>query len=338
MVLHTLASKLPKPEPVEPAKPSKSKAQLACEGKGGTWDGKKCILPEKPEVKPEPLQAPGVFREEGELKGVEKGKEIVFNPDGTVSVSRGGETITLSKEEYEVAELGKAGIITRKVRQAQALDPAVREQLELEQQQQQVGEELVEEVGVFEPTAIEQTELDWKEAATAGAINSIPSALGFAVTGVGVGLAGGPVGAVGGGAAGLAGGFVSGMASGMSTSFKEQRTDITTAQQRVLDEGKQNLNDLASAAAGDPSNRAKYLELYNKQSQLIDEAYRQMVLDTNEDVAKWETALPNLAEFETFYSEGGERDVLDIKMQTALQQPYTTDYDMVELSNRRRTS
>ena len=147
MVLHTLASKLPKPEK-EKVKPEKSKAQLACEGKGGTWDGKKCILPEKPAEKPELLQAPGMFREDEELKGVEKGKEIVFNPDGTVSVTRGGETVTLTKEEYKVAELGETGIITRKVRQAQALDPAVRG--ELPEVRREQSEEFLEAVRLAE--------------------------------------------------------------------------------------------------------------------------------------------------------------------------------------------
>jgi len=121
----------------------------------------------------------------------------------------------------------------------------------------------------------------------------------------------------------------------MISNFKSQRRDTTTAQQRVLDEGKQNLNDWSTLAKNDPANRAYYLAQYNKQSAQINQAYRQMKLDTSRDVTKFETALPNLAEFEAFYSQGGERDALDNEMKNSLLAQAPEGYDMMELSYRR---
>ena len=127
------------------------------------------------------------------------------------------------------------------------------------------------------------------------------------------------------------------IASSMITEFKGQRTDTINAQKRVLDEGKQNLNDWATLAAADPANRGVYVKNFNNQLAQIEQAYRQMKLDTSRDVLKFETALPDLAEFEAFYSTSGERDFAITKMFQSLQ--IQTDpeyiYQMAELSNRR---
>ncbi|KKL94853.1 hypothetical protein LCGC14_1860580, partial [marine sediment metagenome] len=50
----------------------------------------------------------------------------------------------------------------------------------------------------------------------------------------------------------------------------------------------------------------------------------------------FETALPNLAEFETFYSTGGERDSLNNEMRNALIAPVPEGYDLFELTVRRK--
>jgi hypothetical protein len=123
----------------------------------------------------------------------------------------------------------------------------------------------------------------------------------------------------------------------MISNFKSQRTDTTNAQKRVLVEGKQNLNDWATLAAADPANRALYIKNFNQQLALIDQAYRQMKLDTSRDVAKFETALPELAEFEAFYMAQGERDYLVAKMYRSLgvMQDPDYSYQLQELANRR---
>ena len=136
-------------------------------------------------------------------------------------------------------------------------------------------------------------------------------------------------------AIGATAGFVAGIVGGITSDMSSQRTDNTNAQQRVLDEGKQTLMDWVTLSKSDPANRQFYLKQFNIQLQLIQDAHVQMLTDTNSDVAKFESAIPNLAEFSTFYSIGGERDALLNEMRNALITPSSVEYEMVAMANRR---
>jgi len=210
------------------------------------------------------------------------------------------------------------------------------------------AQELAGQVGQYgQMELMNQPLLNQEQAIKQGIVGAIPRALSLAVTGAGIGLAGGAAagsvvpgagtaaGAGAGAVIGAVGGFVSGITSSMISEYKGQRVDTINAQKRVLDEGKQTMKDWATLAESDPANRARYLSEYNKVSAQIDQAYRQMKLDTNRDVAKFETALPDLAEFEAFYAAGGERDTLDAEMRNALLTPVTAEYKMLELAKRR---
>ena len=64
-----------------------------------------------------------------------------------------------------------------------------------------------------------------------------------------------------------------------------------------------------------------------------------MIQDTNSDVTKFETGIPNIEEFNSFYSDGGERDALDADFRLALtgQLPQNVvEFRMLELTNRRK--
>lgn len=240
----------------------------------------------------------------------------------------------LTKEDYEQAKK-RAELMVLKG------SPST-EQLIQQQQAQFEAQQLAGQVGQFQQLGVEPTGLDVGQAATQGIVGAIPKALGFAATGAAAGALGGTavlpgVGTAGGAAIGAVAGFVSGLASSMISNFKSQRTDTTNAQKRVLDEGKQNLNDWATLAAADPANRALYIKNFNQQLALIDQAYRQMKLDTSRDVAKFETALPDLAEFEAFYMAQGERDFIVAKMYQSLgvMQDPDYSYQMQELATRR---
>ena len=240
----------------------------------------------------------------------------------------------LTKEDYEQAKR-KAELMVLKG------SPST-EQLMQQQQAQMEAQQLARQVGQFQQLGVEPTGLDVGQAATQGIVGAIPKALGFAATGAAAGALGGTavlpgVGTAGGAVIGAVAGFVSGLASSMISNFKSQRTDTTNAQKRVLDEGKQNLNDWATLAAADPANRALYIKNFNQQLALIDQAYRQMKLDTSRDVAKFETALPDLAEFEAFYMAQGERDYLVAKMHQSLgvMQDPDFSYQLQELATRR---
>ncbi len=206
------------------------------------------------------------------------------------------------------------------------------------------GLQLAGQVGDIQPsTGITPTEADLGESLTQGVVNSIPSAIRLAGQfGVGAAAIGavatapaGGIGALPAAAIGAAVGFVAGITQGIISNMKGQRTDNTNAQQRVLDEGKQTLKDWSTMAKADPANREFYLSQFNIQLQLIQNAHVQMLTDTNADVAKFESAIPNLAEFNSFYSLGGERDALVNDMVASLQTPVSIDYSMIELTKRR---
>ena len=239
----------------------------------------------------------------------------------------------LTKEDYEQA-LRRAELMVLKG------SPST-EQLMQQQQAELQAQQLARQVGQFQQLGVEPTGLDVGQAATQGIVGAIPRALSFAATGAAAGALGGSafagVGAVPGAIIGAVGGFVSGITSSMISNFKSQRTDTINAQKRVLVEGKQNLNDWATLAAADPANRSLYIKNFNQQLALIDQAYRQMKLDTSRDVAKFETALPDLAEFEAFYMAQGERDYLVAKMYQSLgvMQDPDFSYQMQELATRR---
>ena len=172
----------------------------------------------------------------------------------------------LTKEDYEQAKI-RAELMVLKG------SPST-EQLIQQQQAQMEAQQLAGQVGQFQQLGVEPTGLDVGQAATQGIVGAIPRALSFAATGAAAGALGGSafagVGAVPGAIIGAVGGFVSGITSSMISNFKSQRTDTTKAQKRVLDEGKQNLNDWATLAAADPANRALYIKNFNQQLALID--------------------------------------------------------------------
>jgi hypothetical protein len=254
----------------------------------------------------------------------------------------GSNLFKLKKEAIERAQGDILRIKSGQPTKAQAQLQEEEQARSLEESQQmalQVGQ-TAPEMGM---ETLQPTGLDYGEAVTSGLVSGIPNmirmagqaAVGGAVVGAVGGLATGgifsaPLAIIGAGAT-----FIGSLAGSMISNMKQQRRDTTTAQKRVLDEGKQTLKDWVTLAEQDPANKQKYLSEFNKVSAQIDQAYRQMKLDTQRDVLKFETAIPDLAEFETYYASGGERDVLNIEMRQALLLPTAPDYKMLELINRR---
>ena len=240
-----------------------------CKIDGGVWDEatQTCIIaptettgaPSKP-----PRVDPNV-PEVGEIQG--SATQTLTLPDGRTFQGLNREDIALlaQQQAQQGLPLGTAQAGTA---QAQANIQAR-------------GQQLGQQVGQFGQLGISPTGLDVGEAAVTGIVGAIPRALSLAAGGAAIGAAGGTavlpgVGTIAGAAIGAAAGFVSGLASAMIGSFKSQRTDTTTAQQRVLDEGKQTLADWATLARNDPVNKAFYLSQFNIQLAQIDQAFRQM--------------------------------------------------------------
>ena len=333
------------PGPLKPLPSGDDIARQRCIESGGEWDeaSRTCkpayvVQREKELAKqaaeqakgtpPKATPAPGTIETFTNESGRSSG---VVAPDGRTFLGLGPDDVNKFAEQ-------QANIASRPTNSA----PVGTAQNALNQAFE--GQQLQGQVGQFNQQGISPTGLNFGEAATAGIVGAIPRALSLAATGAGIGLAGGaavggpaaPLTATGGAVIGAVAGFVGGIASSMISNLKSQRSDTTTAQQRVLDEGKQTMKDWATLAEADPANKATYLAEYNKVSAQIDAAYRQMKLDTSRDIAKFETALPNLAEFEAFYAPGGERDTLDVEMRNALLSPASPEYKLLELAERRK--
>ncbi len=286
-------------------------AKQVCEANGGRWDEEKqvCIFPQREEITPLEVprvdpKIPEVFREkDGELSGIDiKGKTFLgLSPE---------EVNQIAQRNLEKTQLPEG---TAPVGTAQAAA-----------EQQAIGQQLAGQVGQIQPSVTTPTELDVGESLTVGFREAIPRALtlagGAAVAGAAAGLV-----TTGGAAsiplaiAGAAVTFTGSIAASMLRNMEGQRTDNTNAQQRVLDEGKQAAQGWVTLAASDPSRRQESLFQFNSVLQQIQDAHVQMITDTNADDLKFESAVPNLAEFNSFYALGGEKDVLEADMDRALQ-------------------
>jgi len=309
-----------------------------CEQSGGTWDEatKRCLrtIKEKVEAKAEakaeaektgPTRTvqdgvPGVI-EDGVFYADEPTKtppKVIFGEEGkAVGLEQPDGRTLLGLREQEVIGMLDQGAVAADTQQLQDLSGGV---------------------GDFGELGIGQTPFDTTALAGAAARGVIPGLIRAGTAGIGAGIVGAKVGALGGPTTAItigALGFASGIASSILGEMKGQRTDNTNAQQRVLDEGKQILNDWITYAEANPSQKEFALNGFNQQLQLIDQAHRQMKLDTSQDLLAFENAIPNLAEFNSFYSPSGERDVLVDEMRIAMVQVAPIDTRMVELFNRR---
>jgi len=330
--------------------------KLACEAKGGTWNEElqQCIMiPKKPEEKAPATTNPLVPEVFTNQSGKQSGVTL---PDGRTFLGLNREDIAQITGEIQKEQTLPSGTL-----------PVGSTSNFL--QQKQSSQALQGQIGQFGQLGLDNDPLfDVGQGVSQGLVSFIPKAL-TALTGLYL-LKGGADGAVSSGGRGLralgtnpialgtnpralaagagaargagllaginpyvvVAGLLAGITSSIISEFKAQRRDVVNAQKRVLDDGKQNLNDLATLAAADPANRATYVARYNQQLSLIDQAYRQMLLDTTRDVAKFEQAVPELAEFEAFYSLSGDRDILHAKLRNSLVQPNSPEYELLELA------
>jgi len=238
--------------------------------------------------------------------------------------------------EEALLEIGKTDIARAQASGGTSLSQA--RQIQTQQQSQLYGSQ----IGQYNELGVEPTGFDYERGIISGLRDAIPRAISFAGAGavgggIGVGAATGGVGAPVGAIIGGVAGFTAGIVSSLFSDFKSQRTENINDQKRTLDEGKPVLNDWITLAASSPTDRGVAISQFNKQLARIDQAYRQMKLDTSRDTLKFESAIPDLAEFEEFYSFGGERDALIAEMKIALgvQNDPEYIYRMAELAHRK---
>ena len=248
-------------------------------------------------------------------------QKVIFNESGeAVGLETGGRTL-LGLSQADIDAQLQVGAVAADAQQQQ---------------------DLAGGVGQFGRLGVSPTPFDFGAIGGAATRGIIPGSIGAVGGVIGSGLAGAKGGALAGSVGGVGGafvlgalGFAAGVAGSILGEMKGQRTDNTNAQQRVLDEGKQILNDWVTFAEANPSQKEFALAGFNQQLALIDQAYRQMKLDTSQDVLAFENAIPNLAEFEAFYSASGERDIYSNEMRVAMTGTESIDVRMIDLFSRR---
>ena len=196
------------------------------------------------------------------------------------------------------------------------------------------GQQLAGQVGQFGQLGVSPTGLDFEEASRVALVDALPRALQFAAGGAALGAAGG---ALPGAIIGAIGGFAAGFISSIVSDFKSQRRDMNENPRVVLQDGKTNIQDLATEIANNPVNRGVLISQVNEQLALINQAYRQVKLDTIKDPLMFERSADLLADFEFFYSNGGERDILMQEVIAALGVQLDPEYIMRyrEMADRR---
>jgi len=171
-------------------------------------------------------------------------------------------------------------------------------------------------------------------------IDGLPRAIQFGIGGAVVGGGAGSLAAPGiGTIVGAAAGFVSSFVGSIISDLKEQRRDMNEKPKITLQYGKSNLNDIIGMMRDAPSynHKQQLVAQFNEQLALIDQAYRQVKLDTSRDVLLFERSEDILADFEWYYSANGERDNLVQEMYIALNTQTDPEniYTTLEMLHRR---
>ena len=286
-------------------------------------------LPTGERISQGPIQPLEPVEERRILTPDERGRIAATAPEGyavdkygNLFDSRSPEAIAQAKEDIGRFEAGGPTELSESRR------------VEVAQEQQQ----LAGQVGQFQQLPVSPEGLDFGEAATTGLTDAIPRALtiagGAAVAGASVGSIAGTAGAPAtaglsipaGAAIGASVGFVGSLSASILSDFKEQRRNMNEDPAVILQDGKTALGKWATMAASDPANSGFYINNFNNQLALIDQAHRQVKLDTSRDVLLFERSADLLADFETFYLPGEERDQVIAEMKLALGVQQDADY------------
>lgn len=164
-------------------------------------------------------------------------------------------------------------------------------------------------------TPAQEAEINFAQAATAGAAGAIPGVVGGALGGATVGALGGPIGAIGGAAIGGVGTFIAGTIRNIQS---QQRGELQAAKEE-LTSARTNMRQLAMMATRDPANADYYISLYNEQLTRVHQSRAQTAAETEGLLNSWiEDGRAELADYDVFLQEGGTADLYGQKLQVAL--------------------
>lgn len=334
---------------IDPIMNENKKRKQECEAKGGKWDAvnQVCIMPteipKQTEQQPKPLdvvkqnikQEGGYIDETGKYIPSEKPKtKINFKNDGTIEYTPvGGETLSLSREEYNALQ-GKSGKLTEKVKQIQAVEGGAVQQVQREQAISQLGL-TPEEIAAAQAQA-QESNIDVVQAGTAGVAGAAPAALGAAAAGLVAGsgaLAATGVGApIAVGTLAVAGGLyaISKLWTGVTSNIKSQQSGQIGATKDTLAAAKTNMRLLTQLAADNPE---RAIEVYNQQLAQVYTAQAKLKLETSGVLDRYlDDGTEDLSDFELFLQPNGQAELLRLKIEDAIRSGAPSQFTAGELS------
>ena len=217
----------------------------------------------------------------------------------TTGVVKGGRAL-LGLSKQDAAKLAPEGTVTAQ---------EIAQQQQLAQQAGAIGQ--VGNIGQLQDAPV-----DIGQAATAGLVGNVPGLIKNVGTGVAGGfIAGGPALAVVGGI----GGAIKSIWGGVQSNIEGQKKGEIAASVDVLGVAKTNMRQLAMLASQDPANAPQYIQAYNDQLTQVHKAYRQIKIETDENLDKYiEDGTDILSDFDLFLREGGTADIYGTKLRIAL--------------------
>lgn len=308
-------------------KEEESTEKKNCEAKGGRWDevNQKCILPEAPkttastpttssrptitEPTTEPITEPRELNPQKTEKITDKEGNVIGAtiPDGRTFLGLNERDVEKLAEQQREKQ-AKEALLFQPEGTARAVSKEQQQQgiEELEQQQQGIqGLEMGLQAGQID----EQSLLDEAEIADVNYakafFKAVPDMLPDVATAIGGGIVAGSAGWTGiGGIGGLAalGAGVRGAYSDIKSEVEGQKREFTGAQEQILEEGKQVLNDITGARNAGAKSSSESAALWQEQLSTIKQAYYNLQRQQIDSRYIGEDLTKEIIEFETYFN------------------------------------
>lgn len=264
----------------------------------------------EPVKKPRPLEPSGVGP-----------TDIGFYTDPKTGVTEFAGPGAAKERELQAEALGiseQERVATRAAARAEELTPAI-----------------ISEIGKIKLIGdIEKDKLSYEQAIKSALATAGAGAVGTATVAGAAGLVAGPAAPVTvpvaaglGAIAGAVGGFL----LGFKSNLQAQRKDMLKGEAANLMKQEQNMLKLIMET-NKYGNYPVTLTYFNAQMSLAQENYGRLKAETTDDLSLWlgEDGHKQLEKYETFYSEGGMRDILVMQMNNAVAAPDPSKNDLLQ--------
>lgn len=288
-----------------------------CKLDGGKWINGKCVFiqPEpEPKLEIQPPKAPPtqeIFRD----AGTGEATGITLEDGRTFGGLDPRDIALIEKQQAEK----KA-----KLPQSPQVGTAQAEATEQFRTQQSISQ-----LGNVDPNTlalenIQQADIDWGQAWTAGTVGAAPSIIQSiatgALSGAFVGSKIGAIGGVGGAIALGAVGAAVGIWRGVQGNIKTQQQGEIGATSADLQAGQLKMRQYAMAASRDPYHVDKYVQLYNNEKAKLYISRRQLQTEVSGNLNKWmDDGRVQMAKYDDYLEVNGIADIYENKLRISLQ-------------------